>query len=156
MLMRHDTTGEIAARRELPSLVQILATSGQTTGLKVDRSITRKTASGCIGSAAPIRRGEQRTVDRLWHRQASSGCFQDSDPANGRPPMSAVPRIPVGGNTVFRLPVRPVMAVRVSRRTDVEYPLHCSPNRGMPNHHLTVRQAAPTTGLPTVAAMGSR
>lgn len=54
VFMRHDTTGEIAARRELSSLVQILATSRRTTGLKVDRSITRKIASGCKGSHAGI------------------------------------------------------------------------------------------------------
>jgi uncharacterized protein YcbX len=51
VFMCHDTTGEIAARREFPSLVQILATSRRTTGLKVDRSITRKIASGCKGSS---------------------------------------------------------------------------------------------------------
>ena len=46
----------------------------------------------------------------LWHRQASSGCFRDFDPANGRRPTSAVPRKPVVGGAIFRLPVRPVVA----------------------------------------------
>ena len=49
MFMRHDTTGEIAMRREFPSLVRILATSRRTTGLKLNRSITRKIASACNG-----------------------------------------------------------------------------------------------------------
>ena len=56
VFIRHDTTGEIAARRELPSLVQILSTSRRTTGLKVDRSITRKIASGCNESISHARR----------------------------------------------------------------------------------------------------
>ena len=47
----------------------------------------------------------------LWYRQASSGRFRDFDPANGRRPASAVPRKPVGGDAVLRLPVRPVVAV---------------------------------------------
>lgn len=63
MFMRHDTTGEIAARRELPSLVQILSTSRRTTGLKVDRSITRKTASGCNGSVSAGRARDFTAVE---------------------------------------------------------------------------------------------
>jgi hypothetical protein len=46
----------------------------------------------------------------LWHRQGSSGCFRDFDPASGRRPMSAVPRKPDGGDAIFLLSVRPVVA----------------------------------------------
>ena len=66
MFIRHDTTGEIAARRELPSLVQILATSRRTTGLKVDRSITRKIASGCKGSVAGPHQRPLTGIRFLW------------------------------------------------------------------------------------------
>ena len=52
----------------------------------------------------------------LWRRQASSGCFRDFDPANGRRPTSAVPRKPVSGDAIFRLPVRPVVAGSVLSR----------------------------------------
>jgi hypothetical protein len=73
VFMRHDTTGEIAARRELPSLVQILATSRRTTGLKVDRSVTWKIASGCNGSMAAGR------LHGLASREQSHGrcCLRD-------------------------------------------------------------------------------
>jgi len=64
VFMRHDTTGEIAARRELPSLVQILSTSRRMTGLKVDRSITQNIAAGCNGSAAPVRSLQQQAFIR--------------------------------------------------------------------------------------------
>jgi len=64
VFMHDDTTGEIAARRELPSLVQILSTSRRTTGLNVDRSITRKIASGCNGSVAPAGDSRQRSIGR--------------------------------------------------------------------------------------------
>jgi hypothetical protein len=57
----------------------------------------------------------------LWHRQASSGCFRDFDPANGRRPTSEVPRKPVVGGAIFRLPVRPVMAGTCQRRTAADW-----------------------------------
>ena len=34
--------------------------------------------------------------------------------------------------------------------------MHCSPRRGKPNDHRTLRRAAPTAGRPTAAAVGSR
>ena len=63
-----------------------------------------------MGRLRPFDVGSSGRSTGLWHRQASSGCFRDLDPANGRRPTSAVPRKPVGGDAIFRLPVRPVVA----------------------------------------------
>ena len=96
MFMRHDTTGEIAARRELPSLVQILATSRRTTGLKVDRSITRKIASGCKGSGAPARSRRLQPFDQgprlAWSPTRLNDRNGDFVAADGSRAMSAVLR----------------------------------------------------------------
>jgi hypothetical protein len=77
VFMCHDTTGEIAARQEFPSLVQILATGRRTTGLKVaDPSPGRSpraargrqcehAAFGCSRSAGILTRSMLATCERL-------------------------------------------------------------------------------------------
>ena len=77
-------------------------------------SVSRVAATGRQCPFAVVSSGRSTG---LWHRQASSGCFRDFDPANGRRPMSAVPRKPVGGDAIFRPPVRPVVAGTASTRT---------------------------------------
>ena len=64
MFMRHDTTGEIAMRPDLSSLVQILATVRRTTSFKLNRSITRKIASGCNGRAPLLATGHRKIAVR--------------------------------------------------------------------------------------------
>ncbi len=62
----------------------------------------------------PVRRREQRTVGGSLASTSIERLLRDFDPANGRRPMSAVPCKPVGGDAIFRLPGRPVVAATVS------------------------------------------
>ena len=94
-----------------------------------------------ISTAPPAARGRLRPFDvvssgrstDLWQRQPSRGCFRDFDRANGRRPTSAVPRKPVGGDAIFRLPVRPVdgrlQAATTGSFTVVQMTSSALPNR---------------------------
>jgi hypothetical protein len=83
----------------------------RATGRRSRVAETNAATVGAIGFiAVPIRRREQRTVDGSFALTSIERLLRDFDPANGRRPMSAVPRKPVGGDAIFRLRVRPVVA----------------------------------------------
>jgi hypothetical protein len=82
-----------------------------------DRSQTSPTAArGLLRLFGVV---SSRRSTGLWHRRASSGCFRDFDPTNGRGPMSAAPQKAVGSDAIFRLPVRPAVTDRVSSRASL-------------------------------------
>jgi hypothetical protein len=81
------------------------------------RSLTAATATAAAGRLRLFGVVSSGRSAGLWHRQASTGCFLNFDPATGRRPMSAVPCKPVGGHAIFRLPARPVVAGTASSRT---------------------------------------